>query len=108
MTDDLKKYTDLKIDEIKLKAVRGFSDFFSRLSTCFVILIVGVMFLGLLSYALLRWLDTLIGEPWGTLCVAGLLLILLVILIACRKSLFRDRYVRLFIDIFYGNEKLED
>ena len=47
------------------------------------------------------------GSPWGTLIVAGAFLIALIALWVNRGKLFRDLFVKLFIDVFYDTESDE-
>ena len=56
-------------------------------------------------FALLQWLNALVGSPWGTLIVAGVFLIGLGVLLLFRHKLFKDLFVKLFIDIFYDPEE---
>ena len=60
--------------------------------------------LGLLSIALLQWVNGLLGAPWGTLLVAAFFVLVLIVLCMCRKQLFRNMFVKLFIDAFYDDE----
>ena len=63
--------------------------------------------LGLLSFALLQWLNSLVGAPWGTLIVSAVFLIVLIVLWMNRQKLFRDLFVKLFIDVFYDTDSDE-
>ena len=42
----------------------------------------------------------LIGHP-----VAAFFVLVLIVLCACRKNLFRDMFVKLFIDAFYDEDE---
>ena len=101
---DAKRYADLRVDEFKLKAVRGLSTALGRPLSFLLIFVVLSIVLGLLAFALLQWLNALVGAPWGTLIVLAVFLVALVVLVACRKRLFRDMFVKLFIDVFYDSE----
>ena len=101
---DAKRYADLRVDEFKLKATRGLSTALSRLLSFLLIFVVLSIVLGLLAFAQLQWLNSLVGAPWGTLIVLAFFLVVLAVLIIYRKRLFRDMFVKLFIEVFYDSE----
>lgn len=105
LAGEARDYADLRIDELKLKATRGLSTALGQTLAYLLIIAVLVIVLGLLSFALLQWLNALVGSPWGTLIVAGVFLIALGILLLNRHKLFKDLFVKLFIDIFYDSEE---
>lgn len=100
-----KQYLDLSVDELKLKTTRGVSTALGQVLAYLLIFAVFSLLLGLLAFALLQWLNVLVGAPWGTLIVAGVILILLGVLWLMRQRLFRDLFVKLFIDVFYDPEE---
>ena len=102
---ETREYVDLRIDEAKLKLTRGLSTALGQTLSYLLIIAVLVIVLGLLALALLQWLNGLLGAPWGTLIVAGVFLIALAILWAARSRLFKDLFVKLFIDVFYDPEE---
>ena len=101
---DAQDYLDLAVDEAKLKITRGLSTALSQFLAYLVIICTLSLVVGLLSLALLQWVNGLVGAPWGTLIVAAFFLLVLVILCLCRQKLFRDLFVKLFIDIFYDSD----
>lgn len=103
-TNSTKTYVNLRIDEVKLKAVKGLSTAFSRLFSYLLVLAVFIIVLGLLAIALLQWLNGVLGAPFGTLAVAGFFIIVLAVLVALREKLFRNSFVKPFIDTFFGDE----
>lgn len=107
LASEVREYADLRIDEAKLKATRGLSKALGQTLAYLLIIVVLGLVLGLLSYALLQWLNTLLGAPWGTLSVAGILLLFLIVLLLNRNRLFRDMFVKMFIDVFYDTERDE-
>ena len=100
---EVQEYVKLSVDEVKLKATRGLSTALSAVLAYLLIVCVLGLVLGLLSLALLQWLNGILGAPWGTLIVAGVALLVLLILWLARKKLFRDKFVELFINVFYEN-----
>ena len=105
LVSEIRQYADLRIDEVKLKATKGLSTAMSQMLVWFLIIATLAIVLGLLAFALLQWLNSLMGAPWGSLTVAGVFLALLVALLAFRKKLFRDMFVKIFIDVFYDDEQ---
>ena len=104
LTKEARQYADLRIDETKLKLTRSLSTALGQTLAYLLIFAVLAIVLGLLSFALLQWLNSLVGSPWGTLIVTGVFLIVLVVLWMSRQKLFRDLFVKLFIDVFYDTD----
>ena len=107
LASEAREYADLRIDEAKLKATRGLSKALGQTLAYLLIIVVLGLVIGLLSFALLQWLNSLVGAPWGTLIVSGVFLIVLVVLWINRQKLFRDLFVKLFIDVFYDTDSDE-
>ena len=105
LAQEAREYADLRLDEAKLKATRGLSTALGQTLAYLLIIAVLAIALGLLALALLQWLNGLLGAPWGTLIVAGVFLNALAILWAARVRLFKDLFVKLFIDVFYDPEE---
>lgn len=102
---DVQEYVKLAIDEVKLKTTRALSNALSQFLASLVIICTVSLVIGLLSIALLQWINGLLGAPWGTLLVAGFFVLVLIILCLCRKQMFRDMFVKLFIDAFYDEDE---
>lgn len=101
---ELRRYIELRINEIKLKAVDGLSVGVSSVLALMTILVVGAIAAAAFAFGLTVLLGELIGS-WAAAAfiVGGLFLIVLAVLIFLRKRLFRDLFVKLFISIFYEN-----
>ena len=104
LAKETQDYVNLAIDEVKLKTTRGLSTALGQILAYLVIIAVLSLVLGLLAFALLQWINGMVGAPWGTLIVAGIFLLALVILFLNRQKLFRDMFVKLFIDVFYDTD----
>ena len=104
LAQEVREYVNLRIDEAKLKATRGLSVALGQTLAYLLIFAVLSIVLGLLALALLQWLNALLGTPWGTLIVSGLFAVALVLLWLRRDKMFRDLFVKLFIDVFYDGE----
>ena len=104
ISKDVREYVQLAVDEAKLKTTRALSNALSQFLSSLVIICTVSLVLGLLSIALLQWVNGLLGAPWGTLLVAAFFVLVLIVLCMCRKQLFRNMFVKLFIDAFYDDE----
>ena len=104
ISKDGQEYVQLAVDEAKLKTTRALSNALSQFLSSLVIICTVSLVLGLLSIALLQWVNGLLGAPWGTLLVAAFFVLVLIVLCMCRKQLFRNMFVKLFIDAFYDDE----
>ena len=104
ISKDVQEYVQLAVDEAKLKTTRALSNALSQFLSSLVIICTVSLVLGLLSIALLQWVNGLLGAPWGTLLVAAFFVLVLIVLCLCRTRMFRDMFVKLFIDAFYDDE----
>lgn len=107
LLQDARQYADLRVDEFKLKATRGLSTALGQTLAYLLIFAVLAIALGLLAFALLQWLNALVGSPWGTLIVSGVFIAVLVVLWMMRSRLFKNLFVKLFIDVFYDTDNDE-
>ena len=104
LANETRDYVNLAIDEVKLKTTRGLSTALGQILAWLILIAVLSLVLGLLSLALLQWINGRVGSPWGTLIVAGIFLLALAILFLNRQRLFRNMFVKLFIDVFYDTD----
>ena len=104
LAGETRDYVNLAIDEVKLKTTRGLSTALGQILSWLIIIAVLSLVLGLLSLALLQWINGLVGSPWGTLIVAAVFGLALLILFLNRQKLFRNMFVKLFIDVFYDTD----
>lgn len=107
LVSEIKEYADIRIDEFKLKTTKSLSSILSQTLTLFFVAALLVTLLGLLCIALLQWLNNIFGDPFGTLIVAGIIILLLVIVLLFRKRLFRNTFVKILIDAFYKENEDE-
>ena len=108
LVDEARHYADLRVDELKLRATSGLSLALGQLLAMLLIVAVLAITLGLLAFAMLQWLNGLMGAPWGTLTVFALYAVALAVLVTFRKKLFRNMFVKLFIDAFYDQEEVDN
>lgn len=100
-----REYVDLRLDDVKLRTVKGLSITASKLVAFFLIIGVGTTLVLALSFGLIMLLGELIGSyAWAAIGVAVLLGIALGILILRRDHLFKDTFVPLFINLFFNDD----
>lgn len=102
---DIRRYVELKIDDLKLKTVDGLSVGVSRVLSLMAVLMLGAIVLASFAFGTVLLLGDLIGS-WAAAAfiIGGVFLILLIVMLLVWKKLFVDIFVKLFIDIFYGKE----
>jgi hypothetical protein len=102
---EIREYMDLRLDDLKLKAVDGLSVGVSRVLSLMVVLMLGAIVLAAFAFGTVLLLGDLIGS-WAAAAfiIGGVFLVALVAVLLVWKRLFVDIFVKLFIDIFYGNE----
>ncbi len=98
----IKRYVDLRTDEVKLALAENLAKVFSRIMFTFLVVILVGVVLGILAAALSTWLGTLLGNSvYGMLVTAGIFIIIILVLF-----LFRDRFMinsplRMFLRMFF-------
>lgn len=86
-TSDIRHYIDVRLDEFRLRISKGISSVLSQIFSILLISLTAVLLFGLLEYALLQWLNGILGSPWGTLIAAGVASVAIVILYLLRNVL---------------------
>lgn len=110
---DSREYVDAKIDDVKLRTVRGLSLSISKVLAMILILGVATSFLLVLSLGLILLLGQIIGGNYAAaaLITAGVLAILLVVLFLLRDKLFSGTFIPLLMKLFFdkdGNDGKEE
>lgn len=105
LENDIRRYVELKIDDLKLKTVDGLSVGVSRVLSLMAVLMLGAIVLAAFAFGTVLLLGDLIGS-WAAAAfiIGGVFLILLIVMLLVWKKLFVDIFVKLFIDIFYDKE----
>ncbi len=99
------EYIDLRLDDIKLRAVKGLSITASKLVGMILLLGLVINLVLVLSFGIILLVGELIGSyAWAALGVAVVLGIGLWILLRKRDSLFRDTFVPLFVKLFFSDD----
>ena len=105
LESDIRKYMDLRLEGLKLKAVDGLAVGVSRVLSMMVIIMLGAIVLAAFAFGTILLLGDLIGS-WAAAAfiIGGVFLVALAVMLFFWRSLFLDIFVKLFIGIFYGNE----
>lgn len=107
--DAAKVYAEAKSNTLKLKSARGLSLGLSRFLTMLVIVYVLITFITLLAVTGALYLGQVLGSyALGCLIVTGVVFLILLLLIACRKKMFVNTFVKVFIDAFFPEPVDED
>ena len=94
-------YVDTRVDDLKLQAAKGLSQGSGALAGLVLILVVVSALVLVLSFAGVLLLGEVLGSyAKAAFLVAGVLLLVVIILLLCRKYLFRNSFVGLFTGIF--------
>lgn len=101
---EIRRYLDLRADELKLKAVDGLSVGVSRVLSLMVMLMLAAIALAAFAFGTVLLLGDLIGS-WtaAAFIIGGVFLTALLVVLLIWKKLFVDIFVKLFIGIFYEN-----
>lgn len=105
LESDIRKYMDLRLEDLKLKMVEGLSVGVSRVLSMIVILMLGAIVLAAFAFGTVLLLGDLIGS-WAAAAfiIGGIFLISLAVMLFFWRSLFLNVFVKLFIGIFYEKE----
>ena len=103
--DSTRDYIDNKIDEVKLRLVKEFSSFFATIFSYLIIIVLALAAIIFIAAAMGQFLGNVLGSAiGGSLIIGGAFIITSVVLVCCKKRLFIDTLVRIFINIFFGEE----
>lgn len=102
---DVRKYLDLRLEELKLRAVDGLSVGVNGVLSMMLILMLGAIVLAAFAFGTVLLLGDLIGS-WAAAAfiIGGVFLVALVVVLFFWRSLFVNAFIKLFIGIFYENE----
>jgi hypothetical protein len=99
-----REYVDLRVDDLKLRAVKGLSMSLGKLLLALLFLTVISIVLLALAFGGVLLLGNAVGSyAMGAFLVAGFFAIVLLALFLLRKRLFRDTFVPLFVKLFFDD-----
>lgn len=102
---DSRAMLENETDRLRLRTVKVLSVMLSALVTYFFIALILLAALIFLTLALGQWLGALLGNAaLAYLTVGGVFLIILVLMLVFKSRLFINRFVSMFIKLFYSDE----
>ena len=102
---DAGKCVELKLDNLKLKAIEGLSVSMGRVMTLFVLVLVLAIVVASFALGCVFLIGDLIGSWAGAaFVVGGVFLLFLIVLYLLRRRLFVNMFVRLFVEVLYDEE----
>jgi hypothetical protein len=105
LSREAQEYIDLRLEDVKLRTVKGLSVTASKLVGMILLLGIAINLVLVLSFGVILLVGELIGSyAWAALGVAALLAIGLWILVRKRDTLFRDTFVPLFVKLFFSDD----
>ena len=105
LSREAKEYVDLRLEDVKLRTVKGLSLTASKLVGMILLLGVAINLALVLSFGIILLVGELIGSyALAALGVAVLLGIVLWILVRKRDTLFKDTFVPLFVKLFFSDD----
>ena len=105
LSREAQEYIDLRLEDVKLRTVKGLSVTASKLVGMILLLGIAINLMLVLSFGVILLVGELIGSyAWAALGVAALLAIGLWILVRKRDTLFRDTFVPLFVKLFFSDD----
>ena len=105
LSREAQEYIDLRLEDVKLRTVKGLSVTASKLVGMILLLGIAINLVLVLSFGIILLVGELIGSyAWAALGVAALLGIGFWILVRKRDTLFRDTFVPLFVKLFFSDD----
>lgn len=107
LSEEAIEYINLRIERLKLRTARDISTVLGRFLGIFVMVMAGMTALMAASFGCVLIIGEAIGSyAGGAFIMAGVIAAVVAVLFCFREKLFRNTFIRLFIKIFYDNEKL--
>lgn len=102
LKNDLTKYTELKLNYLKLEFIETFSTVFSKIISVWVTIMVGIIFFSFILIALAFYLGKILGAyHWGFLIVGGIFLLTGIIFFLLRNTLITNPLISSFMELLF-------
>ena len=106
LQESVREYLNLRIDDYKLRGVENLSVLFNKIIFTIIAVVLGGVAVQLLSLALGYLIGELIGSVAAGFFIMGIIVaIALFVLYLKRDKLFITQLIKLFIKLFFDNEK---
>lgn len=106
LAEDVKEYVNLRVDDVKLRAVKGLSISMSRLLSMIIVLIAASMAMFALSAGLILIVGHAIGSvAVGAFIVAAFFVIATLVLLRLKDRLFVNAFVKTLVGVFFDKEE---
>lgn len=103
--DAAKDVLNSKVDELKLRLVRGLSTLLATFLSTLVLVLLFIVAFAFLGIALAQWIGTFFAVPAiGYLIVGGVFVISAFIVLFVKTKLFVNKFIKKFISIFFPDE----
>ena len=103
--EDLKEYTQLQLERLKLRLLASFATLFNNIFSAFLLIILASFVLIFLAGAFTLWLGVLINSlPGAMLITAGVFLVGFFVVFAMRHKLIINQMVRMLGKIMFETE----
>lgn len=103
--EDLKEYTQLQLERLKLRLLDSFATLFNNIFSAFLLIILASFVLIFLAGAFTLWLGVLINSlPGAMLIMAGVFLVGFFVVFAMRRKLIINQMVRMLGKIMFETE----
>ncbi|MCQ2146715.1 MAG: hypothetical protein MJZ16_04275 [Bacteroidales bacterium] len=108
--EDLSKnaaeYVDMKIEDVKLRTVKGLSVAMNKLIVALILLFVASIVLLAAALGCTLLLGDILGSyAAGAFIVSGVFLVLLIILYLFRNKMFLNSFLRMFLNLFFTDDE---
>ncbi|MCD8185392.1 MAG: hypothetical protein LUD68_02740 [Rikenellaceae bacterium] len=105
---DLREYTQLQLDGIKLRLLEKLSTLFNNVLSTFILVILGSITLMSIGLVLVLVFAELTGSLLaGAAITTGILLLIMLIVYARRRKMFINSMVRMLTKMLFEKEKEE-
>lgn len=99
LIEALKKYVELQKEYMKFDVIDKLVRLVTALTLCTVVFVLVIAVLFYLSFAVVYWIEPFVGTAGGYAVVAGFFLLVLIIVLAKRKTWIEQPLIRLLANI---------
>ena len=105
---EAKSYLELQKEYLKLDSAEKLSVLLSAVATAVVCLVLALAALFFFVIAFALWLVKIVGGAWSFSIMGGVLLLLIIIILLCRKRWIVQPVARFVAKLFVGEDEEEE